>query len=89
MITFNQIALHHGRRRSPKILAWGSLSYYVCPQKKDLYCQASNYVNLKNQIQTIRRIAKVHLSYHRRVIAYVPGQGHPLIPYSECSNTRW
>lgn len=52
-----------------------------CPQKKATVVKV-RIVKPKKPNSAQRKVAKVRLSTRRQIIAYIPGQGHTLKPYS-------
>lgn len=52
-----------------------------CPQKKGV-CLKIKTMSPKKPNSAIRKIVKVRLSYGRKVLVYIPGQGHNLHEHS-------
>lgn len=53
----------------------------ACPQKKGTIVKV-RIAKPKKPNSAQRKIAKVRLSTYKHVLAYIPGQGHSLKPYS-------
>jgi small subunit ribosomal protein S12 len=79
MITLNQLTKKN--KRIPKKSKVRATALTACPQKRGI-CFKVTIMKPKKPNSAIRKIAKVKLSTGRRVIAYIPGQGHNLQEYS-------
>lgn len=79
MVTVNQL-IHKSQRIIKKIKA-RSNTLDNCPQRKGV-CFKVTTMKPKKPNSAIRKIAKVRLTNGRKVIAYIPGQGHSLQEHS-------
>lgn len=79
MITINQLI--HKSKRFIKKIKTRSNTLDNCPQKKGV-CFKVTTMKPKKPNSAIRKIAKVRLTNGRKVIAYIPGQGHSLQEHS-------
>lgn len=78
MVTLNQLIKNPRKRKKNKTL---SPALKKCPQLKGV-CFKITTMKPKKPNSAIRKIAKVKLSTGRRVIVYIPGQGHNLQEHS-------
>lgn len=79
MVTVNQLV--HKSKRLIKKIKTRSNTLDNCPQKKGV-CFKVTTMKPKKPNSAIRKIAKVRLTNGRKVIAYIPGQGHSLQEHS-------
>lgn len=82
MPTLNQL-IKKKTKRIPRRVANNVYALRGCPQKKGTIVKV-RIVKPKKPNSAQRKVAKVRLSYpeFRKIIAYIPGQGHSLKPYS-------
>jgi small subunit ribosomal protein S12 len=78
MPTLNQL-LKNPRQR--KIYKTKTPALDSCPQKKGV-CLKILIVTPKKPNSALRKVARVRLSNNRKVMAYIPGEGHNLQQYS-------
>lgn len=79
MITLNQLVR---TPRKNKKLRGRTPFLRGCPQKKGV-CVRVYTTKPKKPHSAIRKLAKVYISsFHRHVLAYIPGQGHSLSVHS-------
>jgi small subunit ribosomal protein S12 len=79
MSTINQLVKK--KRRIQKKTIIRSTGLFSCPQKKGI-CFKVTTMKPKKPNSAIRKIAKIRLSSGKKLIAYIPGQGHNLQEYS-------
>lgn len=78
MPTFNQLL------KSPRVSKKHTNNVRAlrsCPQKKGVVIKV-RIAKPKKPNSAQRKVAKVRLSTRRAILAYIPGQGHALKPYS-------
>ena len=78
MPTINQL-IRHGRKNLLKKTKAPALA--SCPQKRGV-CTRVYTTTPKKPNSALRKIAKVRLSNHVEVTAYIPGEGHELQEHS-------
>ena len=78
MPTLNQL-YKHKRKKKKKINKTPALT--KCPQKKGI-CVKIFTRTPKKPNSAIRKLVKLRLTNRRRIIAYIPGEGHNLQEYS-------
>jgi len=78
MPTINQLCRYIRKKRIKfnKVPALES-----CPQKKGVCLKVFNQTPKKPN-SALRKVAKIRLTNRKRVIAYIPGEGHTLQEYS-------
>jgi len=81
MPSLNQLIRKNRTRRNKKRKGSRSKGLVGCPQKKGV-CFKVTTMKPKKPNSATRKIAKVKLSTERRIICYIPGQGHDLREYS-------
>lgn len=79
MPTLNQLLKK--KTRAPKSRSHRYAALEACPQKKGV-CIKVYTTKPKKPNSAIRKIAKVKLSNNRKIIAYIPGEGHNLQEHS-------
>jgi len=79
MATINQLCKLKCRKK--KILKRKTKALQNCPQKRGI-CVKVFTRTPKKPNSALRKVAKVRLSYGKRVEAYIPGEGHNLQDYS-------
>lgn len=79
MPTLNQLVVC--KPRKPKLHTNNVKRLRGCPQKKGTVVKV-RIVKPKKPNSAQRKVAKVRLSTYKSAIAYIPGQGHSLKPYS-------
>ena len=79
MPTINQLSKK--KRRSVKISKKKASALNKCPQKKGI-CTKLFLRTPKKPNSALRKLAKLKLTNGKRVIAYIPGEGHNLQEYS-------
>lgn len=75
------IQLCKSKCRKKKIFKNKTKALQGCPQKRGV-CVKVFTRTPKKPNSALRKVAKVRLSYGRRVEAYIPGEGHNLQDYS-------
>jgi len=80
MITTNQL-VRKQKARQQKKKRFSRLALEKCPQKRGV-CLRVYSRSPKKPNSAVRKIAKVRLSNGRRIIAYIPGEGHNLQEHS-------
>jgi small subunit ribosomal protein S12 len=78
MVTINQLVK---QRRTQKLHTNNVYALMKCPQKKGTVIKV-RIVKPKKPNSAQRKVAKLKLSNRRKIIAYIPGQGHTLKAYS-------
>lgn len=79
MPTINQLCKL--KCRKTKIFKQKTKALQKCPQKRGV-CVKVFTRTPKKPNSALRKVAKVRLSYGKRVEAYIPGEGHNLQDYS-------
>lgn len=79
MLTINQLCKNFLRKKKVKKNKTPALLHN--PQKKGVCIKVYNRTPKKPN-SALRKVAKIKLSYGRRVEAYIPGEGHNLRAYS-------
>lgn len=79
MPTINQLVTY--KKRPAKMHTNNVYALAKCPQKKAVVVKV-RIAKPKKPNSAQRKIAKVRLSTKRNILAYIPGQGHSLKPYS-------
>jgi small subunit ribosomal protein S12 len=80
MITINQLlSLRRGRKKKSKPIA--RPAFEGNPQKRGV-CLRVYTRSPKKPNSAVRKIAKVRLSNHRQILAYIPGERHNLQEHS-------
>ena len=79
MPTINQLCLQKIRKK--KIFKIKAKALLKCPQKKGV-CIKVFTKTPKKPNSALRKVAKIKLSYGKKVEAYIPGEGHNLQDYS-------
>lgn len=80
MPTFNQL-IRNKNNRSQKLHTNNVFALDKCPQKKGTVIKV-RIAKPKKPNSAQRKIAKLKLSNKRKILAYIPGQGHSLKAYS-------
>lgn len=78
MVTINQLLKNS---RAPKQHTNNVFALSACPQKKGTVIKV-RIVKPKKPNSAQRKVAKLKLSNKRKIVAYIPGQGHNLKAYS-------
>jgi small subunit ribosomal protein S12 len=78
MLTINQL-LYKGRKQQQKQNKMPALSHN--PQKKGV-CIKIFIQTPKKPNSALRKVARVRLSNRKKVVAYIPGEGHNLQEFS-------
>jgi small subunit ribosomal protein S12 len=78
MPTINQLCR---KKRKPKKVLKKTPALEQCPQKKGV-CTKVFLRTPKKPNSALRKLAKLRLTNNKRVIAYIPGEGHNLQEYS-------
>ena len=78
MPTINQLCK---KKRKPKKKLNKTPALEMCPQKKGV-CTKIFLRTPKKPNSALRKLAKLRLTNNKRVIAYIPGEGHNLQAYS-------
>jgi len=78
MITYNQL-IRKGRIK--KIRCNRRAALQNCPQQKGV-CTKVYFTKPKKPNSAIRKIAKIKLFNKKKIIAYIPGEGHNLQEHS-------
>lgn len=78
MPTINQVCTNK-RIKKRKLNKTPALD--TCPQKKG-YCLKLILRTPRKPNSALRKIAKLRLSNDKKVVAYIPGEGHKLQPFS-------
>ena len=79
MATIMQLGKKFARKK--KIHKNNTKALLQCPQKKGV-CMKVYTRTPKKPNSALRKVAKVRLSYGKKVEAYIPGEGHNLQDYS-------
>lgn len=77
-MTLNQLLRN---KRTPKEHTNNVFALTKCPQKKGVVIKV-RIVKPKKPNSAQRKVVKLKLSNKRKIIAYIPGQGHTLKAYS-------
>ena len=78
MPTLNQLVRHGRRREKTKT---GAPALKSCPQKRGV-CTRVYTTTPKKPNSALRKVARVRLTNHMEVTAYIPGEGHNLQEHS-------
>ena len=78
MATINQLVR---KPRKRKVTKSGVPALQACPQRRGV-CTRVYTTTPKKPNSAVRKICKIRLSNGRRVIAYIPGEGHNLQEHS-------